>query len=244
MTIEKARNLLDALEEIKKNPETILTNFPDTDAEFLFSIDFDGVPLCEFVKKELEHQPLFCGCSIENEYQKGAFVFSVNIPSLGYRRPYQLPEMIAYLFPRKQEFIILHNSEKHYKNEMYRTITFQPYPVSDLEKQFQDLSLKGRMKNLTEEWMKAESFWLKIQATCYWLIYVPFHKKKCIQAFEKARRKRTDTDKYRSRMYQEELSRKNYYQNFAPNHLVNMKKKQDEIREYLLENGYLQVCED
>ena len=36
MTIEEARNILNVLEGIRENPETILTNFPDTDAEFLF----------------------------------------------------------------------------------------------------------------------------------------------------------------------------------------------------------------
>lgn len=243
MTIEEARKLLDALEEIKQNPEKILTNFPDADAGFLFNIDFDGIPLCKIMKRELEHQPLFCGCSIREEHDKGAFTFSVNIASLDYKRLHRQPEAILYLFPHKKEFIILHNAEEYYQEEMNKIIAFRPYKTSDREKRFQDLSLKGRMKNLAKEWRKKKSVWLKISDTYYWLVYIPFHKKKCRQALERARKERTDANEYLCRIYQEALSQQKYYKRYAPDYLTDMKKKQEEICEYLLANGYRQAKE-
>lgn len=243
MTIEEARIVLNVLEGIRKNPETILTNFPDTDAEFLFSIDFDGVPLSRFVKNQLEQQTLFCGCSISEEHGKGAFAFSVNIPSLDYKRLHRQPEAIVRLFPRKKEFILLHKAEEYYQKEMNQTIAFQPHPVSDREKRFQDLSLKGRMKNLGKEWKREKSVWVKISDTYYWLVDVPFHKDRCRQAMEKTRKERTDANEYLSKLYQEALSRQEYYQCFAPDYLKDLKKKQAEIREYLLANGYRQIKE-
>lgn len=243
MTIEEARKILNVLEGIRENPETILTAFPDTDAEFLFSIDFGGVPLSRFVKNQLEQQTLFCGCSIRDEHDKGAFTFSVNIPSLDYKRLHRQPEAIVCLFPRKKEFILLQKAEEYYQKEMNRTIAFQPYPVSDREKRFQDLSLKGRMKNLIKEWKRKKSVWVKISDTYYWLVDVPFHKNRCRQALERTKKERTDANEYLSKLYQEALSRQKYYQCFAPDYLADIRKKQEEIREYLLANRYRQVKE-
>lgn len=244
MTIEEARKILNVLEGIRENPETILTAFPDTDAEFLFSIDFGGVPLSRFVKNQLEQQTLFCGCSIRDEHDKGAFTFSVNIPSLDYKRLHRQPEAIVRLFPRKKEFILLHKTEEYYQKEMNRTIAFHPYPVSNLEKQYQDLSLKGRMRNVVIEWRRKKSVWLKISDTYYWLVNVPFRKKKWRLALERTRKARTDANEYLSKLYKEALSRQEYYQCFAPDYLNDLKKKQTEIREYLLANGYRQIKEN
>lgn len=243
MTIEEARKLLDTLEEIKQNPKTILINFPDADAEFLFNIDFDGVPLSQFIKNQLEQQSLFGGCSIREEHDKGAFTFSVNIPSLDYKRLHRQPEAIVCLFPRKKEFILLHKAEEYYEKEMNQTIAFHPYPVSDLEKQYQDLSLKGRMKNVVIEWRRKKSVWMKISDTYYWLVYVPFRKKKWRLALERTRKARAYANERLSKLYQEALSQQKYYQCYAPDYLTDMRKKQKKISEYLLANEYRQVKE-
>lgn len=208
---------------------------------FLYQININGVLILDYLQEYLQTLPIFNDCIVKissnNVY--------IDIVGLKNDPKYDFPvfshnDRIIKFNLSDHEYIILSNeSIQRYKNIMEKSYELKIEEINDYWKQFEDLSLKSRLKKSIQSLADGKCISSKISNFCFWL-YAPVMKKKINEKLKDIYEKIEICNLYLKEQYEEDIIRQKYYLNCAPAQIMKIQQKQNDILGYLKDLGYVE----
>lgn len=238
--LQKAKEKLDMIEKLANNPELILTDLYSeglSDSNFIYQINVKGKYILEYLTDYLKKQSVFNGAIIKLEYRK----LNIYIPALkhGDFQEFQSDDKIMEIDIEKRAYVLCDDFLNKYKRVMDANYNLEVCELSDFWKQFEDLSLKSRIKNAFKELTSKHKLSVKLSNFLFFFIV----REKMIQAsLNKEKRRIDDKNKYNANTYNSNIELQKIYNEKAPDQIEKCLAKQKDLEQYFSRLGYKEDC--
>ena len=239
ISIEEARRKLDILEELANDPSLILTElFSEgvSGSNFLYQVKVNEKYILDYLNEYLSKLPVFSGCKIINNC--GVFKITVEPLRVGVYADCIGDDEIVKIYADKRTYRLLIKDINDYEKLMSREHILETVKLSDYWVRFVDLTFKKRILNSFNSLKSNKRFFIRILDFIFWY---RISNKKIGAAIEREMEKVNNANAYNIKEYNEDIEEQKYYLQYAPDHIKNIKLKQEEISNYLNSIGYKEM---
>lgn len=241
ISIQEAYKTLDTLQQMADNPELIMTGLFSkgvSDMNFPYQVNINGKYIFDYLKEYLQKIPVFKYCVVRicsadvyidipglkygkyNEFQTNDNIIRFNIIGRGYTTT-------------SGEVI------NNYQDIMSKTYELEVKGIEEFWRRFEDLSLVSCIRNAFSSFHSSKKIHVRVQDFFFWL-YIPFKKRKVSEVLQKQYDKLESNNKWAKEQYEKDIARQKFYREHAPKQIEKIKKKQEEIVQYLNGLGYVE----
>lgn len=234
----EAQELLNCLEDSKKKPELILSDLfihGVSGMNLLYEIYLDGEYICDYCKRQLLTLEIFRDCVIK----QNSFEFMVYLKS-EYKDGY-LNDPIIKIDASEKTFVPQYDAIKLYQDALDNLFPERPEEVfvSEWWRKFENFSTIRRPKLALQVFCQSQgNIFQKIRDSLY-MLYVPVET--VLAAYKREEKKVKCFNDWKEERYLAELAEQKKLRAAAPEKIEMMKKKEQEISEYLMNLGYIKI---
>lgn len=236
--IQEARKILDILEQIANNPQLILTDLFSKDSNtysLLYEIDMQGKRYSEYIPEYLQFLDVFSDTII------GVWGDSLHICVSSLKHgDYQDKDRIINIDLSKKTYRFHHETINNYTSIMEKEYKLETYELSDFWKKFENFTIKKRLKGAFSSLVSDKKFHVRLSDFIYLLI-VP--RKKIDYTLAKVKEENREKNERSLYFYNERIALQNFYKENASAQIEKIRRKQEEIAEYLKSIGYVEDTE-
>lgn len=237
--IKEARRKLDLLEKLANNPSLIMTDLFNDGVEggnFLYQVNIDGKHISDYLKEHLCSLDVFKDLSLKFS----SYELSVCMPGIEklHNTGHTLiasEDRIVYINIKQHTYSIT-NATKRYTSVMNTKYELKVDELSDFWKRYEDFCFKSRIRNAINSFSNEnKSFFVKVQ-DFFFNLFVSADKVK--NAYKREFDRVTRNNSWHEKQYNRELARQMLYNQYAPEHIKLIRKRQESISKYLDDLGY------
>lgn len=238
ITIQRAHEMLNILEQIQEKPQLILTDlFKDNygEAGFLQTLEINGRSTDAYFESQLHKLPTFQDISIK--VQSSTLWIYVKALKTGQWAEFCMDDRIIYIDMKKKEYVLCTNTEDKYKSIIDKKYKLKAHEVSDFMKRYECYNTKKRFKTAFGSLCSNKRFFSKINSFLFNL-FLP--RKQAEAYFEQAKE---DTDRKNEDslyFYNEHIKYQSFIKEHISDHIENIHMIQKKVSEYLDSIGYIQ----
>lgn len=238
--LQKAKEKLDMIEKLANNPELILTDLYSEGlsvSNFIYQINVKGKYLLEYLTDYLEKQSVFDGTIIKLEYHK----LNIYMPALkhGEFQEFQPDDKIMKVDIDKRTYVLCDDFLNKYRRVMDANYNLEVCELSDFWKQFEDLSLKSRIKNAFKELTSKHKLSVKLSNFLFFFIV---REKTIKTSLNKEKARIDDKNKQNRNIYSSNIELQKFYNKKAPDQIEKCLLKQKDLERYFSRLGYKEDC--
>lgn len=230
MELNEIRNKLDLFEKCINNPELLMSeSFADeiTKYSLFYNITKNGKSFFDYLVGYLYNISAFKNTKIRVESDK---IF-ITIPSLDSINDLILYDKIIKIDIETHTYTVMNEGIDNYSKIMNMKYSFESYELNGFLKKFENYSIKKRFST-AYSCLHNKDKNIKVRLSDF--LFCLFVSKRYIsKILNKEYEKLNTSNKCLKKRYDENISLQKYYLEKAPEHIIKIKNKQDEIIKYL-----------
>jgi len=249
ISLEEARKKLDILDELASDPKLILTELfsAQTDGlNFLYQIKINDKSIFDYLEEYLSTITVFQDCIIDCN---SSYNSAIKLQPLNYETKYSnyiQDDIIVSVNFDEKSFKRINRATEDYKKSMNKEYTKDLWELSDMCKRFDNsLNMTNRIKIIGWNLCNHEKrFYIKLIDIFYMIILTKARKSKFKSFIQKEKDRTNNHNENEEKYYSENIKKKEFYNQYAPDHIHKIFQKQNEISKYLLSIGYKELKSD
>lgn len=235
MELKEIRNKLNLFEKFVDNPELLMSeSFADeiTKYSLFYNITKNGKSFFDYLVDYFNNISVFKDTKIRIELDK---IF-VTIPSLDSINDLVLYDKIFEIDICKHTYTVINDGINKYSKIMNMKYSFEPYELNEFLKNFENYTIKKRFST-AHYYLHNKNKNIKVRLSDS--LFCLFITKKYIsKILNKEYEKINTSNKCLKKRYDENIALQKYYLEKAPEHIIKIKNKQNEIMKYLYKYNF------